>query len=81
VSKYRFRDSDIYLPGSELPANRLGITDPEFLHEIEQDYGASVASGAQGNAYIEASIACVRGGDHAQLSQIILAGLIREDRE
>jgi len=211
VSKYRFRDSDIYLPGSELPANRLGITDPELLHEIEQvlleqaysvfiaelqpdtrfdeayfrsihhrtfvslydwagvyreqdmskggslfcraaylpaesrrlfraleqedflrgagtwpgerfaerlahyqcelialhpfyelngritrlffdlisiangyrpiDYGASVASGAQGNAYIEASIACVQGGDQAQLSQIILAGLIREDRE
>ena len=81
MSKFRFRDSDVYLPGSDLPANRPGITDPELLHEIEQDYSASVASGAQGNAYIEASIACVQGGDHTPLQQIILAGLIREDME
>jgi len=37
VSKYRFRESDIYLPGTEVPANRLGITDPELLHEVEQE--------------------------------------------
>ena len=36
MSTYHFRESDIYLPGTEIPANRLGITDPELLHEIEQ---------------------------------------------
>jgi hypothetical protein len=35
VSKYRFRDSDIYLPGSDIPANRCEIADPELLHEVE----------------------------------------------
>jgi len=35
VSKYQFRESDIYLPGTDIPKNRLGITDAELLHEIE----------------------------------------------
>jgi cell filamentation protein len=35
VSKYQFRESDIYLPGTDIPKNRLGITDAELLHEVE----------------------------------------------
>jgi len=35
VSKYQFRESDIYLPGTDIPKNRLGITEAELLREIE----------------------------------------------
>ena len=35
MSKYQFRQSDIYLPGTELPVNRLGIEDEDLLHEVE----------------------------------------------
>ncbi|MBN9339994.1 MAG: hypothetical protein ABT02_07550 [Comamonadaceae bacterium SCN 68-20] len=35
MSKYQYRQSDIYLPGTELPVNRLGIEDAVLLHEIE----------------------------------------------
>ncbi len=37
MSKYRFRESDIYLPGTDIPVNRLGIDDSELLHEIESN--------------------------------------------
>lgn len=36
MSKYQFNASDIYLPGTDIPINRLGITDPELLHEVEE---------------------------------------------
>lgn len=36
MSKYQFRESDIYLPGTDIPKNRLGITEADLLHEIEQ---------------------------------------------
>ena len=35
MSKYQFRESDIYLPGTDIPKNRLGVTEAELLHEIE----------------------------------------------
>ena len=35
MSKYRFTESDIYLPGTDIPRNRLGIETPDLLHEIE----------------------------------------------
>jgi cell filamentation protein len=35
VSKYQYRQSDIYLPGTDLPINRLGIDNADLLHEIE----------------------------------------------
>jgi cell filamentation protein len=35
VSKYQFQQSDIYLPGTDIPINRLNIDDAEILHEIE----------------------------------------------
>lgn len=35
MSKYQFTESDIYLPGTDIPRNRLGIESPELLHEIE----------------------------------------------
>ncbi len=36
MSKYQFAASDIYLPGTDIPKNRLGITEPELLHEVEE---------------------------------------------
>ena len=36
MSKYRFETSDIYLPGTDIPKNRLDITAPDLLHEIEE---------------------------------------------
>jgi cell filamentation protein len=35
VSKYQFQESDIYLAGTDIPKNRLNITDSALLHEIE----------------------------------------------
>ena len=35
MSKYQFRQSDIYQPGTELPRNRLNISDPALLHAAE----------------------------------------------
>ena len=35
MSKYQFHASDIYIPGTAIPKNRLGIAEPEPLHEIE----------------------------------------------
>lgn len=35
MSKYHYRQSDIYLPDTDIPVNRLGITDAEVLREIE----------------------------------------------
>ena len=48
MSKYQFKQSDIYQPGTDLPINRLNIADAEVLHEIEaqllqQAYQAFVA--------------------------------------
>ena len=37
MSKYQFRESDIYLPGTNIPRNRMDITDPELLHVIEEE--------------------------------------------
>lgn len=36
MSKYQFKESDIYLPGTDIPRNRLGIEDSDLLHEIEE---------------------------------------------
>jgi cell filamentation protein len=35
VSKYQFTESDIYLTGTDIPKNRLGIETPDLLHEVE----------------------------------------------
>lgn len=35
MSKYQFQQSDIYQPGTDLPINRLNISDADVLHEIE----------------------------------------------
>lgn len=37
MSKYQFHQSDIYQPGTELPKNRLNITDAELLHAVESN--------------------------------------------
>ena len=35
MSKYQFAESDIYLPGTDIPKNRLGIEALDLLHEVE----------------------------------------------
>ncbi len=35
MSKYRHENSPIYIPGTDIPKNKLGIDDAELLHEIE----------------------------------------------
>lgn len=35
MSKYQFTESDIYLTGTDIPKNRLGIEMPDLLHEVE----------------------------------------------
>jgi cell filamentation protein len=35
VSKYQFTESNIYLPGTDIPRNHLGIEMPDLLHEVE----------------------------------------------
>ena len=35
MSKYQFTESDIYLPGTDIPRNSLGIETPDLLHEVE----------------------------------------------
>ena len=35
MSRYQFGKSDIYLAGTDIPKNRLGITEADLLHEIE----------------------------------------------
>ncbi|MDO8990718.1 MAG: Fic family protein [Sideroxyarcus sp.] len=35
MSKYQFAKSDIYLPGTDIPRNRLEIEEPDLLHEVE----------------------------------------------
>lgn len=37
MSKYQFGESDVYLPGTDIPVNRLEIDDAELLHEIESN--------------------------------------------
>lgn len=36
MSKYQFTESDIYLSGTDIPRNKLGIESADLLHEIEQ---------------------------------------------
>ena len=35
MSRYHFQKSDIYQPGTDLPINKLNISDAEILHEVE----------------------------------------------
>ena len=35
MSKYQFAESDIYITGTDIPKNRLGIEAPDLLHEVE----------------------------------------------
>ena len=35
MSKYQFTESDIYLPGTDIPVNLPGIETPDLLHEVE----------------------------------------------
>lgn len=35
MPKYQFTESDIYIPGTDIPRNFLGIETPDLLHEVE----------------------------------------------
>ncbi|MBT5934124.1 Fic family protein [Sulfurimonas sp.] len=37
MSKYQLDDSPIYIDGSDVPKNKLDITNPELIHEIENN--------------------------------------------
>jgi cell filamentation protein len=37
ASKYHLENSGIYLAGTDIPCNKLGITDSEELHELERE--------------------------------------------
>lgn len=37
MSKYQFSESDIYLPGTDIPRNRMGITDADTLRALEAE--------------------------------------------
>lgn len=37
MSKYQLDESHIYISGSDIPKNKLDITDAEVIHEIEND--------------------------------------------
>ena len=37
MSKYRLDNSPIYIDGSDVPKNKLGITDSKLIHEIENN--------------------------------------------
>lgn len=37
MSRYQLDNSPIYIDGSDVPKNRLGATDSEVIHEIEND--------------------------------------------
>jgi hypothetical protein len=43
------------------------------------DYSLALGEADETNAYIQASIACVRGADNSLLRQIVLEGLNREE--
>lgn len=36
MSKYQFQESDIYLPGTEIPVNRLDLEDADLLGAVEE---------------------------------------------
>jgi cell filamentation protein len=35
MSKYQLKDSHIYIDGTDIPKNKLGVTDADVLHDIE----------------------------------------------
>lgn len=37
MSKYQLDDSPIYINGSDVPKNKLDITDPSIIHEVENN--------------------------------------------
>ena len=37
MSKYQLDDSPIYIDGSDVPKNKLGIIDPSIIHEVENN--------------------------------------------
>lgn len=37
ASKYQLKDSDFYLKGTDVPKNKLGISDSDAIHELERE--------------------------------------------
>lgn len=37
VSKYHFENSSLYIEGTDIPKNKLGITNSEEIHELERE--------------------------------------------
>lgn len=37
MSKYQFDDSPIYITGTDIPKNKINVTDSDLIHEIENN--------------------------------------------
>ena len=53
MTKYQFQESNIYYPGSDVPINKLGVTDPDILHEIEESLLSEAFLGFASNLVAE----------------------------
>ncbi len=53
MSKYQFHESNIYYPGFDAPINKLGVTDPDILHEIEKSLLSEAFLGFASNLLAE----------------------------
>lgn len=90
MSKYQFRESDIYLPGTDdvprifnaelHPATLNGRTTRLFFDPIDYSKMLDDAENAA-NGYIQVSISCVRAADNNGLRKIIFAGLNKSAAE
>lgn len=75
VSKYQFQQSLTYQPNTDIPINKLGITDAH----APIDYEATLATHEKPNLYIQAAIDCVQLADTRKLQNIILNGLQKRE--
>jgi cell filamentation protein len=90
VSKYQFTESDIYLPGTDIPKNRLGIATHDLLHEVEEtllqqaykqfinELDASICFDQNYfKSLHQTMFKCVQSADNNKLLEIISNGLHR----
>ena len=70
MSKYQFNASDIYLPGTDIPKNRLGITK---ARPVAWDRATLLQQ------VYQTSIACVQQADSRMLQQTISQGMNKLD--
>lgn len=80
MSKYQLDNSPIYVDGTDIPKNKLEISDSELIHEIElnlltEAYEQFSSQLNNKTTLIKASIECVQYADSSKLEKIIFNGL------